>query len=486
MRQPWPIHGIQVFFFLLFLSVPALNFWFCRLPALDFGIANQALFAYADGRDANCTFILQRDSMPYLSLHFSLWVLLVSPLKWLFGKWTLLLFQAFALVFAGEGIRRVAEYFGFTKVQQVLILLHTYSIGFIYSAIADGFHDNLIAACFVPWLFWSILKEKRFVFWLSFLAILISKENMAIWLLFLIPGLFALANKIRTWKWWVTAISFALIYFVVITQLVMPQLSPAGRFEQLDRFSHLGKGLTEIVTFILLHPLEMLKMMFFSHVQPDELENIKWEFWLVFLVSGALFSLRNPIFFLAFLPLVFQKEWNKEVVFWGINYHYQIEFVPLLSLGLLVFVARHSSRQGKNILLILALVSSLSSTVYHWHQRKSVWYESTKENLLSKAHYQSEISFGDLSPALPYIQTNHSLSTNSGLLPHLVLVDKLLLFPVIPDNGYVLLRNDGKDAYPLSEEEYQHELDALRKGIGKFQGFKQVWSSERLSLFKRE
>lgn len=485
MRQNLPIISVQVVFFLLFLSLPAINFWFCRLPALDFGIANQALFAYADGKSANCTFILQRESMPYLALHFSLWVPILSPLKWIFGKWALLIAQAFFLVFAGEGLMRVATTYNLSKGQQFWILIHMYSIGFIYSAIADGFHDNLIAACFVPWLFLSIKNNRIGLFIACILAMLISKENMAIWLLALLPGLFALANQLKNWKWLVAGMVFCLIYLLTITQFVMPAMNPMGRFEQLDRFSHLGKSFSEIIVYCFLHPLEMLKMLFFSHVQPDEMENIKWEFWLVFLLSGAWISLRFPFFFLAYMPLILQKVWNKEVVFWGINYHYQIEFVPLISLGLIVFVSSLPKPSSKHLVLGILVLCSLASTLYHWQSRKSVWYDSTKENLLDKSHYQGRVSFSDLSPVLLHINPNYPISTNSGLLPHLVLCDKIFLFPVLPEQGYLILRNDSKDAYPLSEDDYGKEMQLLKSGQGRYKGFKRIWSSDKISLYKK-
>jgi hypothetical protein len=41
------VYLIHLFFFFLFFSIPAVNHFYLRLPALDFGIANQAMYSFA-------------------------------------------------------------------------------------------------------------------------------------------------------------------------------------------------------------------------------------------------------------------------------------------------------------------------------------------------------------------------------------------------------------------------------------------------------
>ena len=383
-----PIFLVHTFFFFLFFSIPALNHYYLRLPALDFGIANQAMFSYAGFNDYPSTLILQREQMPYLSLHFSLWVPILAPFSYVFGSYTLLLFQSLALVLAGFYLVKIARFLQIKNQIIPFLLIQFYSIWAVYAAISDGFHDNTLAACFVPALFLGFLKSNKKLIILAFLGILISKENMAIWMPALLVSFLISSNQIqKLWKFVACLILFDFIYFLVVTQVVMPMLNPLGKFEQIDRFSHLGKSFKEIIFYIFSHPVELFKMLFFSHIQPDEMENIKHEFWFVFLASGFFAVLFKPSLIIAFLPLLFQKLWNKEVVFWGINYHYGIEMAPLLSISIMLMLVYFKSEKLQLFIVSLVLISTISITYFKMQERKSVWYDEKKENIFYQINH---------------------------------------------------------------------------------------------------
>ncbi len=457
-----PLLLIHAFFFLLFFSVPALNHFYLRLPALDFGIANQAMFSYAGFNDYPSTLILQREQMPYLSLHFSLWVPILSLFSYVFGSYTLLLFQSLALVFAGFYLVKIAKHLQINNSILPVLLIQFYSIWAIFAAISDGFHDNTLAACFVPALFLGFLKADKKLIITAFVGILISKENMAIWMPALLVSFLLSSNQIqKLWKFIGLLLLVDFVYFLLVTQLIMPALNPTGKFEQIERFSHLGKSFKEIIFYIIQHPLDMFKMMFFSHIQPDEMENIKHEFWFVLLASGFVAVLFKPSLLIAFLPLLFQKLWNKEVVFWGINYHYGIEMAPLLSIAIIIMIGKFQSTKIKWVLASLFLFFTGYTTYSKMQIRKSVWYDDKKENIFSQKHYTSSINFNQIKANLNYIQADDMVSTNSGLVPHLANRKSVFLFPRIEKNCKVLLLKDCLDVYPLTQDEYKKEIAAL-------------------------
>ena len=474
----WLIH---LFFFLLFFFIPAYNFYQLRLPALDFGIANQAMFSYAGLNDYPSTLILQREQMPYLSLHFSLWVPLLSPFSYLFGNYTLLLFQSIALVFAGFFLVKISKHFELSNSIQALILLQFYSVWAIYAAIADGFHDNTIAACFVPALFFGFIRFNKPLLFISFFAILISKENMAIWMPALLLSFLLLTKQPRKLlPLFALLIGIDLIYFLIVTQIIMPGLNPTGKFEQIDRFSHLGKSLAEIIFYVFSHPVEMIKMLFFSHIQPDEMENIKHEFWLVFIASGFITVITRPALVFAFLPLLFQKLWNKEVVFWGINYHYGIELAPLLSIALILFLIRFQSNSLKYIFVVLILISTSFTTYAKMQSRFSVWYNAQRENIFSSEFYQSGLTIRKLQSPLGKINMNDAVSCNSGLVPHLANRKNIYLFPRVENNCKILLLKQTADVYPLDQETYQKEIAAMDSAAIS-NGYYKSWKIEKIA-----
>ncbi|MFY8022381.1 MAG: DUF2079 domain-containing protein, partial [Bacteroidia bacterium] len=278
----------------------------------------------------------------------------------------------------------------------------------------------------------------------------------------------------------VLLIGIDVVYFLWVTQVIMPGLNPLGKFEQIDRFSHLGKSLPAIIYYIVSHPAEMIKMLFFSHVQPDDMEQIKHEFWMVFLSSGFILVLFRPAIIWAYLPLLFQKLWNKEVVFWGINYHYGIELVPLLSITLILFLIRFQSAQLKWISLICIFLLSGYTTYAKMQNRLSVWYQSKRENIFSEEFYHSSLNLSQLEFQLKRIGQQDAVSCNSGLVPHLANRERIYLFPRLEKNSKVLLLKNTDDVYPLSQDEYKKEIAAMDSAATS-KGFYQSMKIEKIA-----
>ena len=73
---------------------------------LDLGIYTNALFDYAHFRLPDCSMFKSRD-MLLLCDHFDLYLVLLSPLVYVFGSWTLLVVQIAAMIFGGIGIYKL-------------------------------------------------------------------------------------------------------------------------------------------------------------------------------------------------------------------------------------------------------------------------------------------------------------------------------------------------------------------------------------------
>lgn len=460
-----PMAILHMFFFLLFCSVSLLNHYFFRSAALDYGIANQALFQFAHLQNPVCTLLLQNADAPYLSLHMSLWVPLLSPLYWIFGSYTLLLIQNIAIVFCGIGIYTVAQQKLINKSFAVFITLQFYLSFAIYSALASDFHENVLGACFFPWLFYYYSSGKKVQTFLCVLAMLISKENFAIWLLFVIVGLM-LVNKQWNYKQWIFPMGLILIcgsWFLLVGLWIMPALSPLGKFEQLNRFSHLGGNIGEIIETIISRPFDMFTLFYKSNVQPDADELIKQELLWALLFSGGIALLWRPSFLLMILPLLMQKLWNKEVAFWGINYHYNIEFAPIIAIAVVMMLASIKQIQLKRLLLVLCLLGTFYITVSKMQQRTAYHYNPIKENVFSSAHYHSQLPIAILKNGLNQIPKNATVSAHANLAPHIANRKTLYHFPFIKDARYITLLFPTIDTYPLTTTDYNHIIDSLKQ-----------------------
>jgi len=474
----------HVLFFAFFLGQSLLNYWNFRLPALDQGIANQALYGFAHLKNNPCTLLIGQANAPYLSLHMSLWVPLLSPFYYLFGFYTLFVFQALFVVLAGFFIQKIARNYQLTDPISYLLVAQFYLCWAWIPAFADGYHENSIAACLVPMLFWAFQTQYKKFIWLAFVGMIICKENVSIWLFFMLPSFLVLTKTTK--KLGIFTLLLMLIcvlYFAFVCMVLMPLIDTQHQFQQLNRYSYLGSNLTEILQSILLHPIKMLVLFFKSHVQPDDLEIMKWELWLVLLFSGFWTVFFSPILLLAFFPLLAQKLWNKEVVFWGINHHYNVEFAPLLAIASIIFIAQLQYAKRQKIGSILLLSSTLFMTSWVLFNRKSIWYDQNKENFLLPSHYNSVFNKNEVNSLINLIPAQASLSTNSLLVPHFCDRAGIYLFPNDEHAAYLLLLNTAQDCYPLDQEAYLNKLAALNKKESS--SFELVAANQSLSLYRR-
>ena len=459
-----PEYSLHVFFFIVFSLVSVLNHYYFRSSALDYGIVNQALFQFANFHPAVCTVLLQNVYAPYLGLHMSLWVPLVSPFYWIFGSYTLLWFQNAALIFCGIGIYKLASKLLKNEAFSLLITLQFYLSFAIYSALAFDFHDNVIGACFVPWFFYFYSFDKKWQAGLCFLAILISKENFAIWLPFIILGMVWVNKQFnyRQWAFPMAMILFSVIWFFAVSKYIMPALSPVGKFEQLSRFSHLGNNVSEIVKTIFTQPLKVFSLFYESHVQPDPEEIIKHELLFSLILSGGIALIWKLEFLWMILPLLMQKLWNKETAFWGINYHYNIEFAPVIGIAIILMLYSIKSDKLKRILLLTCLLGTGYITYSKMQHRVSVYYNEVNENVFIKAHYKSALPVNIILQGLGNIKSNDTVSAQTNLIPHLANRDYIYHFPTIKNANIIAVLYPCESTYPLSQETYIALIDSLK------------------------
>ena len=89
--------------FALFAVVSFTNHILFRTYALDLGLYTNALYDYAHFRFADTSLFLP-ESKNLLADHFDLYLMLFSPLSWIFKSYTLLVVQCVAVIIGGFGI----------------------------------------------------------------------------------------------------------------------------------------------------------------------------------------------------------------------------------------------------------------------------------------------------------------------------------------------------------------------------------------------
>ncbi|MFY8191153.1 MAG: DUF2079 domain-containing protein [Bacteroidia bacterium] len=457
---------IHVFFFLVFGLISVLNHYYFRSAGLDYGIANQALYQYAHFHSADITQLLPARTLPYLALHLSLWVPIISPFYYIFGSYTLLIFQNLALIFAGAGLVKLGKILQLKDGVLIWVLIQFYVSFAIYAALAFDYHDNVIGACFLPWLFYYFHKQNSFGTFLCFVGLLISKENLAIFAGFIAIGMFGMSFKQgKFWRIFTGSLfCLSIAWFYWAAYILMPGLNPEAKFEQLNRYSYLGNSLPQMVSYILKHPIYMFKLFYTSQVQPDPLEIVKQEFlWVLFLSGGIIFIVR-PVFLWMALPILMQKLWNKELAFWGISYHYQIELATLIGVAILYYLNTVKKSLVQTVMAVLLCLSTGICTYLFMHQRKAD-FDPMRENVFKKARYEAPFDINLVQNKIAQLPAKSKICAQSNLMPHVANRQKIYHFPYIQDADLILVLQPQLIAYPLPAEKAISLLDSLRQSI---------------------
>lgn len=445
-------------FAVLYALVSLVNHYCFRTYTLDLGLYTNALYDYSHFQWNDST-VFKEVPENLLADHFDLYLVIFSPLSWIFGSYTLLIVQIAAVLFGGVGIYR---YFGIQDVSgrtsKAALIFFLLFFG-IFSALSFDYHSNVVAAMLVPWFFYAFRKRNFRVALLWLLAILISKENMSLWTAFIVLGL--LCESFRNKE----ARSFLLLcfgisvgWFLLVTGWIMPALAASGRYAHFD-YAVLGKNAGEAIRHLLEHPLDSLKVLFTNHNEKEHGDWVKVEFHVIILVAGGWLLLRKPQYLLMLVPLYFQKLFHDDVAMWGIDQQYAIEFAPILTIGAFNAILSADKLRARKILTILVLLGGLISTV-RVMDHTIAYTQKARIRIYKKAHYEREFNISVVYKKLGLIPENAVVSAQSALLPHLAWRDQIYQFPIVK-NAAFLVYSPKDNPYPLDTIEFKKQIDSI-------------------------
>lgn len=455
-------------FLIVFLSISLVNHYLFRTSALDMGTYNHALYNYSHFKLSYFTLGLSDKETGIVECfgdHFSPFFFILTPFYYLFGSYTLLILQIAFILLGGFGVYKYASLLLENQNLIILLTVHFFSIWGIYSALSFDFHMNVIAAMLVPWLFYFYRKQNIQMLILIFVFMLLTRENVSLWLIFILAGLWINNNfkPLHGSRYLLTIlIVSATVYFGLAVKYIMPSFVPYESTGQFSRYSYFGQNLTEILYSIITQPGQTIHLLFFSPLPEEVYRSVKTELHLMVILSGGFLFLYRPAFLIMLVPVFLQKLLSTEFTMWGINYHYSIEFVPILSLLTIESVAKIRKQKLKTALVSVVLALTVTSTVYTLYHRESVWYDKAKTCFLSTKHYKSDLNIQSIYATIGQIPREVSVSSHSSLAPHLAFRQNIYHFPIIKDADYIALLKKAQSYYPISEEDYQKRIEELR------------------------
>lgn len=452
------------FFAVIYASITFVNHYVFRTSAYDLGINNNAIYDYAHFR-WNDSKLMDVKFDNVLGDHFSLLPIIVSPLYWLFGSYTMLIVQYAGILFGGYGIYKYCKLKTSDTYLPVLAMTHFFAIWGIYSALSFDYHDNVMAAMFVPWLFYYFDKQQWKGVALFFVLILISKENMALWMSFLAPGLGIMyrQNKKMLGAGLLMG-AFAAAYFAFIVKIVIPDLSNSDKGYLHFNYDALGSNFSEAFTTIVTRPVYSFKLLFFNHSGNPYWGLIKFETHLMVILAGGWAFLYRPYYLFMLIPVFAQKLYSNDTGKWGINGHYSIEFAPIIALAVFEFLRTNEKKLPVAKMAILVCAVTFASTIWKLDNRWSKYYMAKPARFFTLSHYkQTMIDIPELYRAINIVPDDAKVSAVSFIVPHMAFRDYIYQYPYVFDAEYIVFALDPQNPYPLSTlQQMEDTINAYR------------------------
>jgi len=449
---------VIAFFAIIYSLISIVNHYCFRTYALDLGAYTNALYDYIRIQWNDST-VFREVGENLLADHFDLYLIIFSPLSLIFGSYTLLIVQIVFILLGGIGIYKYFLLSEKTSRYALSATIYFYLFFGVISALSFDYHSNTIAAALLPWFFYWMKKEKILACSMMLLAILVSKENISLWMAFVCLGLLIEYWKKPFWRYYLLlAFSFCILYFVLITMVVMPAISNKLAYPHFH-YSFLGSNPSEALLFLLEHPVESIKTLFINHTNHPDGDYVKLEFLLLLLVSGLYILVRKPAYFIMLIPLFFQKFYHDNISIWGISAQYSIEFTPVLAVGIFAAIAEIKGVLLRKILLVLSLGGCLLATV-RIMDNTMMYTDKARIRIYQGMHYTRGYEVKKVHGALNMIPPGAIVSAQSPFVPHLALRDHIYQFPIIKDAEYIVI-SAREGSYPLSKEAFVNEMDRL-------------------------
>lgn len=466
----------MIFSFLIIYALICFANHICfRTYGLDLGLYTNAMYDYAHGSMANMDMIWDTKELA-LADHFDVYLILFSPLTYLFGSWTLLIIQVAAILIGAKGVH---SYF---KDQPRIALFATFfflSYFGVFSALSYDYHSNVIGAMAVPWLFYFV-RKKRFIASLFVLVFVwIGKENMAFWMTFLTFGLALVYRKDRRSMFVLLGFSAAsFVYFLLVIKVLMPSLSVEGEYLHFA-YESLGESMSEAFIHLLAHPIDSLEIFFSNHLSDSRFDGVKLESHIILLISGVLILLRRPAYLIMLAPIYFQKFFHDQPMTWSTGAQYSIEFAPVLAIGVFEIIRSIKTEQLKKYVLwgvtILSVVCSFRVMDQPFEQ-----VEESNIQFYKGRHYSRDYNIDAVRQAIDMIPEDASVCAQNPYLPHVSLRKDVFMFPFLKSAEYVLISSK-EYPYPLQTEELFGEIEKLKNN----DEWKKVFEKDDVYLFRK-
>lgn len=425
---------------------------------MDLGAYTNALYDYLHFQ-WNDSSVFKEIEENLLADHFDFYLIIFSPLSIIFGTYTLLIVQIIAVVLGGVGV--FAFFYSQKAKSQIpfYALLYFFTFFGVFGAIAYDYHSNVVAAALIPWLFYFIAKRQLIISTILIILVIVGKENMSLWLTFLLFGLALEHRKITFLRNYLAfAAVLCLGIFVMITSVIMPSISNNGMYPHFH-YSFLGDNMSNAIIHLFSHPIESIKVLFTNHNNSPHGDFVKAETHIMLLFSSVALLLKKPHYILMLVPIYFQKFFHDNYSMWGIGGQYNIEFTPILAIGIFTVISEFKKDKIRTTMSYIVLFLGIAATV-RTMDNTVLFTDKSRIRFYQKRHYQRDFNVKNVHEYLSKIPKDARVSAQSFFVPHLSLRDNIYQFPIIKDAEYIVFCKE-EGTYPMSNDEFEMKTKEL-------------------------
>lgn len=423
-------------------TMGVLNHYFFRTYTFDYGNYNFALYDYSHFRISPMT------TFPgnFLQDHFSFTLMYFIPvywlLNWLTGTYTLILIQNTLILAAAWFTYKLILLKSDNVWLGVGVLLFYFTLLGRYTTFSCDTNIAVMSACFIPVFIYFFETKKYILSAIILILSLFSRENIPIWFVFIFMVLIINHRKERKAVLFSFAgIAVSIVYFIVLFKVFIPSVETAEKQFSLFNYSALGATPGEAFVFVFKHPIETVKLFFVNHLNSNDYNGVKAEFYLVYLVSGGFILLLRPKYLIWFIPIVAQKVLNDNPLRWSIATYYSIEVVTLLPLSVFLTLSTVKNQRLQNILVAIVCTATVATTIYKLNPQNCKMpgaFLPSKEKIYDKHFWTPGFNVGKVNDLLKLIPEKANVSVSDRIFSHLVQRQHISVFPTINDADYIV------------------------------------------------
>jgi uncharacterized membrane protein len=451
----------------LHLHIVTSNHYNFKTYSFDYGVYNFAFYDFAHWRVSPC--LLYHDpnngDLTFLQDHFSLTLILLSPLYWIFnpvfGTYSLLIIQWLLIMLGAYATYK----FLLLKTRNFVLALSAMIYYFIlYSRFSSYDADcNLVimGSALLPVFLLLFEKKKRWLLLLVFLVLVFNREDVSIGLFFLCVMLAVIHRKDKEQRTWAIALAgMSIVSFVIIFTWLIPLFEDHRKSFNLFNYRALGQDPAEAFVFMFQHPLKTINLLFINPTNDPAFDGIKLQFYVVFFISGGFMLFYRPVYFIGLIPLIAKKMFNDEPHRWSHESYHSIEIATLLPIFVFMALGDIKRNLARQLCILTVCVLTAEVTLYNFTKARFYYFGVNKFNFLSDRLYVTDENAEKLREVIKKIPDHASVCASGRITPHLAFRDEIRLFPEVRGADYVLAHKIGF-TFPISQERYDQELNKL-------------------------